>query len=282
MAGRDVLFNGANRACESLSCRTALILPKIATIKVEPSPTQIETAIKDLQSNGLVLAGIEPNYGINNAVDICTVTEATNIPLAIAEQAVGNLSGRLKAGDLLSLLSKGTEAIFTEYDFIADDAVLSLIVEHMRSAVRGAIIIGDPAKRVKGLIDEIQLDWNDPEVGPIYRPDFTFRLACALTRVLDLRQTPYSREKIALELIRGGWFAYNFDDTRKAVGALATIWNLDNKRLHLLPQEARRRGFPDPSNADVLFQLIDMIDKRERLYTSASGNKFDLLYISEI
>jgi len=281
-AGRDVLFNGANRACESLSCRTDLVLPQIDTIKVDLSLTQIKAATMTLQSNGFVLAGVQPNDNITHAINICAITTAANIPLAIAEQSVGSQSGKLAAGDLLSLISEGLEAIFTEYDFIADDAVLRLVLEHQRRAASKAILIGDPARRLKSLLEEIKLQWGDPDTEMVYRPEVTFRVACALTQVPQLDRNLDTREKIAHALNDQGWFPYNVEDTRKAVGSLTRVWGLHTKTLQMLPHEARRRGFPQPREADVLFNLIENIDTDERVFTSASGSQFDILYISEI
>jgi len=172
-------------------------------------------------------------------------------------------------------------AIFREYDFIVEDTVLQLVLEHIRRGRAKAILIGDPANRVKALLDEVKLEWNDPDTGMIFRPEIAFRVACALTQVPALDSSLNTREKIAYELSRQGWFPYNVDDTRKAVGSLTLVWDLHTRTLHLLPQEARRRGFPHLNEADVLFDFIERIDTDERVFTSASGTQFDILYISE-
>ena len=50
----------------------------------------------------------------------------------------------------------------------------------------------------------------------------------------------------------------------------------------MLPQEARKRGFPTPDEADVLFDYIEKIDAAGRTFTSAGGRKFNILSITEV
>ena len=116
----------------------------------------------------------------------------------------------------------------------------------------------------------------------VFRPEIAFRVASALTQVPQLDSSLNTREKIAHELNRQGWFPYNVDDTRKAVGSLTRVWGLHTRTLHLLPQEARRRGFPHPHDAETVFDFIENIETDERIYTSGSGTQFHILDIHDI
>ncbi len=281
-AGRDVLFSGTKRACDSLNCRTDINAPQLDVICIDPTPSTIEVAVKGVSPSPIVVAGIEAVSGVDTALALSKTINAAGAMLAVAEQSVGSPQSVFSAGQILSLVHYGTMAVFREYDFIAEDTVLQLLIEYVRRSKVKAILIGDPARRLKGLLDEVKLEWADPDNIMVFRPEVTFRAACALTQVPELDPSLNTHQKIAYELNRRGWFPYNFEDTRKAVGSLARIWGLDKKYIHLLPEEACRRGFPHPDEADVLFDYIERIDTDERVFTSASGTKFDILYISEI
>jgi len=281
-AERDVLFSSTKKACNSLNCRTDINVPKLDVICTDPALSKIQTAIKGVSPRVIVVAGIEAESGVDTALAIGKTISAAGAMLAVAEQSVGSPQSVFSAGQILSLVHYGTMAIFREYDFIAEDTVLQLLIEYVRRSKVKAILIGDPARRLKGLLDEIKLEWADPDNIMVFRPEVTFRAACALTQVPVLDPNLNTHQKIAYELNRQGWFPYNFEDTRKAVGSLTRVWGLHTRTLHMLPHEARRRGFPNPDEADVLFDFIERIDTDERRFTSASGTKFDILYISEI
>ena len=281
-AERDVLFSSTKKACNSLNCRTDINVPKLDVICTDPALSKIQTAIKGVSPRVIVVAGIEAESGVDTALAIGKTISAAGAMLAVAEQSVGSPQSVFSAGQILSLVHYGIMAIFREYDFIAEDTVLQLLIEYIRRSKVKAILIGDPARRLKDLFDEIKLEWADPDNSMVYRPAFAFRLACALTQITTLAHGLDTYERIAYELNSRGWFIYNMEDTRKAVGSLAHIWGLDKKHLYLLPEEARRRGFPHPDEADVLFDFIERIDTDERVFTSASGTQFDILYISEI
>ncbi len=281
-AGRDVLFSGTKKACDSLNCRTDINAPQLDVIYIDPTQPNIQATIKGVAPGAIMVAGIEAESGIDTAVALSKTISAAGAKFVIAEQSVGSPQSVFSAGQILSLVHYGTMAIFREYDFIAEDTVLQLLMEYVRRSKVKAILIGDPARRLKSLLDEVNLEWNDSDTGMVFRPEIAFRVACALTQVPELDPSLNTREKIAYELSRQGWFPYNVDDTRKAVGSLTRVWDLHTRTLSMLPQEARRRGFPHPNEADVLFDLIENIDTDERVFTSASGAKFDILYISEI
>ncbi len=281
-AGRDVLFSGTKRACDSLNCRTDINVPQLDVICIDPTQPNIQTAIKGVCPGAIVVAGIEAVSGVDTALALSKTINAAGAMLAVAEQSVGSLQSVFSAGQILSLVYYGTMAIFREYDFIAEDTVLQLLIEYVRRSKLKAILIGDPARWLKGLLDEVKLEWADPDNIMVFRPEVTFRAACALTQVPELDPSLNTHQKIAYELNRRGWFPYNFEDTRKAVGSLTRVWGLHTRTLYMLPQEARRRGFPHLNEADVLFDFIERIDTDERVFTSASGTQFDILYISEI
>ena len=281
-AGRDVLFSGTKRACDSLNCRTDINAPQLDVICIDPTQPNIQTAITDVSPRVIVVAGIEAVSGVDTALALSKTINAAGAMLAVAEQSVGSPQSVFSAGQILSLVHYGTMAIFREYDFIAEDTVLQLLIEYVRRSKVKAILIGDPARRLKDLLDEVKLEWADPDNSMVYRPEVTFRVACALTQVPELAPSLNTREKIAYELNRQGWFPYNIEDTRKAVGSLTRVLGLHNRILYMLPHEARRRGYPNPGEADVLFDFIERIDTDERVFTSASGAKFDIVYVAEI
>lgn len=277
--GYDVLLSGAKRICELLNCQNDPSLPKLITMETEPS---IQEIISPISSPSVIIVGIRPDSKIDSILTLCTNIVSIGIHFAIAEQSIGSSTEVISAGNLALFVAKGVTAIFSEYDFIADGAVANLVIRNVQYTKKKTILIGDPAKRLNQLMSEVKIDWNDSENVHMYKPKFTFRLACALTRVPSLSRDLETREKIANELNKRSWFNYNFEDTRKAVGALADIWGLSKKNLYLLPFEAKKRGFPDFTNADELFEFIENLDKEEQSYTSASGNKFNILYVSEI
>lgn len=280
-AGRNVLLSGTQRACDSLArCTSARVLqPHIICVDQIPSDIQ---ALCGGTSNLTIIATIEASSNISSAAAICEAASVAGVKLAVAEQSVGSPPSVWAAGQILSLVHRGATAVFREYDFIAEDTILRLLLEHIERSRAKATLIGEPATRVKVLLEEVKLDWNDPDTGMVFRPEITFRVASALTQVPHLDSSLDTREKIAHELNRQGWFPYNVDDTRKAVGSLTRVWGLHTRTLHLLPQEARRRGFPHPNEADALFDFIERSDTDERVFTSASGTQFDILYIFEI
>jgi len=281
-AGRDVLFSGTKRACNSLNCRTDINTPQLDVISIDPTPSNIQTAMEAVSPHAIAVAGIEALPDIHSATAICEAANVSGAKFAVAEQSVGSPSLVWSAGQILSLVHHGAMAVFREYDFIAEDTVLQLVLEHIRRGRAKTILLGEPANRVKALLDEVKLEWNDTDTGMIFRPEIAFRVACALTQVPALDSSLNTREKIAYELSRQGWFPYNVDDTRKAVGSLTRVWDLNTRTLHVLPQEAKRRGFPHPNDADAIFDFIENIYTEERVFTSASGSKFDILHISEI
>ena len=274
-------MSGAKRACESLKHRPDISNPILDVICADPTPSKIEAAIGGVPPRALVVAGIEASSNIDTALAMGIAANTAGAMFAIAEQSLGSPSLVFSAGQLLSLVYYRPMAILREYDFIAEGTVLQLLIESFRRPRVRAVLIGDPARRLKALLDEIRLDWNDPEIGLVSGPMMTFRLACTLTQVAELGGHLDSRTKIAHELCNCSLFPYNIEDTRKAVGSLTKVWGLHTRTLYLLPKEAKRRGFPDPAMADALFDFIERIDTEERWYTSASGYQFDILYISE-
>ena len=281
-AGRDVLFSGTKRACDSLNYRTDINAPQLDVICIDPTQPNIQTAIKGMSPGAIVVAGIEAVSGVDTALALSKTINAAGAMLAVAEQSVGSPQSVFSAGQILSLVHHGAMAVFREYDFIAEDTVLQLLIEYIRRSKVKAILIGDPARRLKGLLDEVKLEWADPDNSMVYRPEVTFRVACALTQVPALNGSLNTREKVAREGFLRGWLPYNIEDARKAIGSLTRVWDLHTRTLSMLPHEARRRGFPNPDEADILFDFIERIDTDERVFTSASGTQFDILYISEI
>lgn len=281
-SGRNVLLSGTQRACDSLVCRTDINIPQPDIICVDPIPSDIQTVIGGVPPGTLVVACIEALSDIGGAIAIGETINAAGAKFAIAEQSVGSPPSVFSAGQILSLVDCGATAVFREYDFIAEDTILQLLLEHVKKSKVKATLIGEPANRVKSLLEEVKLEWNDPDTVIVFRPEITFGVACALTQVPKLDSSLNTREKIAYELNRQGWFPYNVDDTRKAVGSLTRAWDLHTRTLHMLPQEAKRRGFPHPDDADAIFRFIENIETDERVYTSASGTQFNILNISEI
>lgn len=279
---RGVLLSGAQRACNSLNCRTDISVPKLDVVCIDPTPSKLGTAIQAVPRGTIVVACIKPMSGLQSAVAIGKTINAAGAKFTVAEQSVGSPQSAFSAGQILSLVYHGVTAVFREYDFIAEDTVLQLLLEHNRRARAKAVLVGEPANRVKSLLEEVKLEWNDPDTGMVYRPEVTFRLACALTQIPGLDPALNTYEKIAYELNHQGWFLYNIEDTRKAIGSLTRIWGLNKRILYLLPYEARKRGFPNLDKADILFDFIENIDTDERIFTSASGNQFGILYVSEI
>ena len=278
-AGRNVLIDGANRACKTLNCRNNPHIPRIIPIYSEPSPERVKATLDSLLSSSMVVVSVGPDCGIDTVSKLGTICTIDDIPFAIAEQAVGSAPTNLRAGDLIFFVAHGATAAFMEYDLIADDAVIELVAGNFRKG--RAILIGSPATRAKCLIDEVRLEWNDPEHRPVYKPNLTFRLACALTQVEELSRDLDTYEKVANELNKLGWFAYNVEDSRKAVGSLAETWGLSKKNLYLLPKEATRRGFPNPSRADEVFDFIDEhLDDDGSSFLSARGYRYDILHVS--
>jgi len=212
-AGRDVLFSGTKKACDSLNCRTDINAPHLDVICTDPTQPNIQSAIKGVSPPAIVVAGIEAESGVDTALAIGGPINAAGAKFAIAEQSVGGSPSVFSAGQILSLVYHGALAVFREYDFIAEDTVLQLVLEHIRRGRAKAILIGEPANRVKALLDEVKLEWNDPDTGMVFRPEIAFRVACALTQVPALDSSLNTREKIAYELSRQGWFPYNVDDT---------------------------------------------------------------------
>jgi len=198
--GRDVLFSGTKRACDSLNGRTDINVPQLDVICIDPTQPNIQTAIKGVSPGAIVVAGIEAVSGVDTALALSKTINAAGAMLAVAEQSVGSPQSVFSAGQILSLVHYGTMAIFREYDFIAEDTVLQLLIEYVRRSKVKAILIGDPARRLKGLLDEIKLEWADPDNSMVYRPDFAFRLACALTQITTLAHGLDTYERIAYEL----------------------------------------------------------------------------------
>lgn len=280
-AGRNVLLSGTQRACDSLASHTSSRVLQPHIICVDQIPSDIQ-ALCAGRSNLPIIATVEASLNLSSAAAICEAASAAGVNLAVAEQSVGSASSVWAAGQILSLVHHGATAVFREYDFIAEDTILRLLIESMEQSKVKATLIGEPAARVKALLEEVTSQWNDPDTGMVFRPEITFRVASALTQVPYLDSNLNTREKIAHELNRQGWFSYNVDDTRKAVGSLTTVWNLHTRTLSMLPEEARRRGFPHPSEAEALFNFIEGSYTDERVFTSASGTQFHVLYISEI
>lgn len=281
-SGRNVLLSGSQRICTSLNCRDDISTPQLDVISSSPTPSEIQTVLEGMSSLVIVVAGVNSVSGGHTALGLIETVNTAGAMLTMAEQSVGSPQLVFSAGQILSMVYHGARAFFREYDFIAEDTVLQLLIEHIRRTKVKAILIGEPATRVKALLEEVTLEWNDPDTVMVFRPEITFRVASALTQVPHLDSSLDTREKIAYELNRQGWFPYNVDDTRKAVGSLTRVWDLHTRTLHLLPQEARRRGFPHPNEADALFNFIERSDTDERVFTSASGTQFDILYIFEI
>jgi len=283
--GRNVLLAGAEKACGSLACRSDISIPSTDICYVPPTLADIQATMKDKPPGSTVIIGMEASADISQACTICESIDQIRSKAVIAEQSVGSPPLFLSAGQILSLVYRGAKAVFREYDFIAEDTFLYLLLQQMNRADIKAALLGDPAIRVKTLLDEVKLDWNDPDIGVVSRPEMAFRLACALTVVPSLDTSLNNREKVAYELNSKGWFLYNFEDTRKAVGVLTRRWDLHTKnprRIHKLPEEARRRGFPHPEDADAIFDYLDNIDTEDEIYTSASGHRFNILRIIEL
>lgn len=283
--GRNVLLAGAEKACNSLACRSDISIPSTDICCVSPALADIQATMKDKPPGSMVILGVGASADISHVCAICESIDQIRSKVVIAEQSVGSPPLVLSAGQILSLVYRGAKAVFREYDFIAEETVLNLLLQYSKRSNTKAVLLGEPAIRVKNLLDEVKLDWNDPDSGVISRPEISFRLACALTVVPSLDTSLDNREKIARELNSKGLFPYNFEDTRKAVGVLTRRWDLHTKnprRIHKLPEEARRRGFPHPQDADTIFDYLDNIDTEDETYTSASGDRFNILRIIEL
>lgn len=282
MKGRDVLLSNSTRICGLLNCRSDIRSPYLNATRVEPSSHCIEAAVISSPSPCAVLIGTRSSPNITALLEMGATTVAAGAVFVAVEQPIGSEERHLSASELLLFFSGAASAIVNEYDLIADDAVMKLLLPVLHSPSGRCLLVGDLSNRLRTFVDEIQLGWNDPEESPLFKPEFTFRLAAALTAVPELDPGLDTYENVAYELQKHNWFPYNVEDTRKAVGALANVWGLSKKDLHMLPHEARKRGFPDLCHADRLFTLIQNLDHAGEYHTSASGDRFDILHLSSL
>ena len=281
LPGHAILHSGAEKACQSLNQVSDIHFPTLSVVHTDLVETNIIKVAEDIPHSKIVVAGINASSGFGVACNICTAINGTEAAIAIAEQSIGSPQTVFSAGQILTLIYNGATAVFREYDFIAEDTVPKLLVEHAGKTASGAILVGDPAVRMKAFLDEVMQEWNDPDIGPITRPELAFQLACTLGQVDSMDELLDTREKIASQLCNTV-FPHNVEDTRKALGSLTRIWGLHTRTLSQLPQEAKKRGFPDPEAAEQLFEFIGRIEVEERIYLAASGHRFDILYISKL
>jgi hypothetical protein len=278
-SGRDVLLNGCIRACASINLRTDLSLPTLGATKIDLDLVAVKSTLIEKPNPAMILTGICPPEGLSIAKSSCKIALDAGIPIAIAEQVFGGGTTGFTAGQLLELILSGARVIFNEYDFLADNSILRVSLESFHKPNIKTTLIGAPADKLQRLIDEIKLDWEEDE-RPVYKPEICFKLACSLSQVNTLPTYLTSREKIAHELYTKGHFLYNSEDTRKAIGSLSHVWGIDSNHLFELPAEARKRGFTGLSDPDRVFELLKDMSTEPRQFTSASGIKFNVLYVT--
>jgi hypothetical protein len=275
-ADRNILYSGATRVCHLLNTHSCLKIPHLDVIRVNPSTESVKKVFDSLDSPSVLMIGFESRCGGASITKLCNECISQNVPFIIVEKSIGNTMNDISAGQLIHFSYREASAIIREYDFIADEAVGQLVIDHLKQKHNGTLIIGDLATRVKYFLDEIQQDWNYLHDGnnTIYKPSITFQLAQALTCVPELNNNLDTYEKVAIEIVDRGWFAYNYEDVRKAVGALVDAWGLNKKNLRFLPLEAKKHGFPPSCAAKGLFEFIENLDMQEREFTSSKTNKF--------